>query len=198
MAYDPTFGYEVAVIIHQGLARMLHNQEDVFYYITVMNENYPQPKMPDGVEQGILRGMYLLRAGGEAKAPRVQLMGSGNHLREVIAAADLLKNDFGVATDIWSVPSFTELRHEGGDGALEPAASDQPTAVVLRRDLSGRSPRPRWSPPAMISRRSPIRFVLTCRGAIGFWVLMASGAAMNGRACAAFSKSIAFTSPSRR
>jgi pyruvate dehydrogenase E1 component len=78
-----------------------------------MNENYVQPKMPDGVEEGILRGMYLWRDGGGAGEPRVQLMGSGTILREVIAAADLLKNDFGVAADIWSVPSFTELRREG-------------------------------------------------------------------------------------
>jgi pyruvate dehydrogenase E1 component len=113
VAYDPTFGYEVAVIIHQGLERMLQNQEDVFYYITLMNENYAQPKMPDGVEEGILRGMYLLRDGGKSAGPRVQLMGSGTILREVIAAADLLKNDFGVTADIWSVPSFTELRREG-------------------------------------------------------------------------------------
>jgi pyruvate dehydrogenase E1 component len=92
---------------------MLQNQEDVFYYITLMNENYAQPKMPDGVEEGILRGMYLLRDGGKSAGPRVQLMGSGTILREVIAAADLLKNDFGVTADIWSVPSFTELRREG-------------------------------------------------------------------------------------
>ena len=113
VSYDPTFAYEVAVIIHDGLRRMLKDQEDVFYYITLMNENYTHPAMPEAVESGILKGMYLFRDGGDGKAPRVQLMGSGTILREVIAAADLLQNDFGVVGDVWSVPSFTELRREG-------------------------------------------------------------------------------------
>jgi pyruvate dehydrogenase E1 component len=115
VAYDPTFGYEVAVIIHDGLRRMVQEQEDVFYYITLMNENYPHPPMPAGAEEGIRKGMYLLREGSAAtdNAPRVQLMGSGTILREVLAAADLLSQDFGVVADVWSVPSFTELRREG-------------------------------------------------------------------------------------
>lgn len=115
VAYDPTYSYELAVIIQDGLRRMLHEQEDVFYYITLMNENYAHPAMPEGVSEGILKGMYLLRDGGKAKAPRVQLMGSGTILREVIAGADLLRDDFGIASDVWSVPSFTELRREGLD-----------------------------------------------------------------------------------
>src|SRR5260221_3835680 len=115
ISYDPTFAYEVAVIIHDGLRRMLTEQEDVFYYITLMNENYMHPAIPDGAESGILKGMYLFRDGANGngsngKAPRVQLMGSGTILREVIAAADLLREDFGVAGDVWSVPSFTQLR----------------------------------------------------------------------------------------
>ncbi|MFZ1889404.1 MAG: pyruvate dehydrogenase (acetyl-transferring), homodimeric type [Candidatus Binataceae bacterium] len=113
VAYDPTFSYELAVIIQDGLRRMLHDQEDVFYYITLMNENYVHPAMPEGAREGILKGMYLLRDGGNGKAPRVQLMGSGTILREVIAGADLLRDDFGIAADVWSVPSFTELRREG-------------------------------------------------------------------------------------
>ena len=113
-AYDPTFGYEVAVIIQDGLRRMVAEQEDVFYYITLMNENYPHPPMPAGTEEGILRGMYLLREGPKrSKKPRVQLLGSGTILREVIAAADLLESDFGVVSDVWSVTSFTELRRDG-------------------------------------------------------------------------------------
>ena len=113
-AYDPTFGYEVAVIIQDGLRRMVAEQEDVFYYITLMNENYPHPPMPAGTEEAILRGMYLLRAGPKrSKKPRVQLLGSGTILREVIAAADLLDTDFGVVSDVWSVTSFTELRRDG-------------------------------------------------------------------------------------
>jgi pyruvate dehydrogenase E1 component len=113
-AYDPTFGYEVAVIIQDGLRRMVAEQEDVFYYITLMNENYPHPPMPAGSEEAILRGMYLLREGPKrSKKPRVQLLGSGTILREVIAAADLLDTDFGVVSDVWSVTSFTELRRDG-------------------------------------------------------------------------------------
>ena len=114
VSYDPTFSYELAVIIQDGLRRMYREQEDIFYYITVMNENYAHPAMPAGAEPGILQGMYLLSEGqGEKKAPRVQLLGSGTILREVIAAAELLQNDFGVVGDVWSCPSFTELRREG-------------------------------------------------------------------------------------
>jgi pyruvate dehydrogenase E1 component len=116
VSYDPTFSYEVAVIVQDGLRRMYAEQEDVFYYITLMNENYEHLPMPAGAEPGILKGMYLLRAAGaESGAPRVQLLGSGTILREVIAGAELLARDFGVAADIWSVPSFTELRREGLD-----------------------------------------------------------------------------------
>jgi pyruvate dehydrogenase E1 component len=114
ISYDPTFAYELAVIIQDGMRRMYKEQQDVFYYITVMNENYAHPAMPTGAEVGILKGMYLFSEGAaDKKAPRVQLMGSGTILREVIAAADLLKSDFGVLADIWSCPSFTELRREG-------------------------------------------------------------------------------------
>src|ERR1035437_5016914 len=113
VAYDPTFAYEVAVILQEGLRRMLKEQEDVFYYVTLMNENYSHPAMPEGSREGILKGMYLFQQGGDSKSSRVQLLGSGTILREAIAAADLLKNDFGVDADVWSVPSFTELRREG-------------------------------------------------------------------------------------
>jgi pyruvate dehydrogenase E1 component len=114
-AYDPAYGYELAVIIQEGLRRMVGEQEDVFYYVTLMNENYPHPAMPEGAQEGILRGMYLLRegAGKRSRKPRVQLLGSGTILREVLAAADLLESDFGVISDVWSVTSFTELRRDG-------------------------------------------------------------------------------------
>jgi pyruvate dehydrogenase E1 component len=113
-AYDPTYAYEMAVIIQDGLRRMFAEQEDVFYYITMMNENYAHPAMPEGAAPGILQGMYLLQENqGPVERPRVQLMGSGTILREVLAAADLLSKDFGVAADVWSVTSFTELRREG-------------------------------------------------------------------------------------
>ena len=114
VSYDPTFSYEVAVIIQDGLRRMMKDQEDVYYYITLMNENYPHPAMPAGAEDGIRRGMYLWRESTAKKTgTKVQLLGSGTILREVIAAADLLEQDFGVAADIWSCPSFTELRRDG-------------------------------------------------------------------------------------
>ncbi|MGZ4253696.1 MAG: pyruvate dehydrogenase (acetyl-transferring), homodimeric type [Solirubrobacteraceae bacterium] len=112
-AYDPTFGYEVAVIIQDGLRRMVVDQEDVFYYVTLMNENYRHPPMPEDAQEGILRGMYLLWETPDDDRPRVQLMGSGTILREVLAAAEMLHSDFGIGADVWSVTSFTELRRDG-------------------------------------------------------------------------------------
>jgi pyruvate dehydrogenase E1 component len=164
ISYDPTFAYELAVIIHDGMRRMYVEQQDVFYYITVMNENYAHPAMPEGVEAGIIKGMYLFRgqkteaparstpvgapsqSGGSSadrgqKMPAVQLMGSGTILREVIAAAELLEKDFGVASDIWSVTSFTELRRDGMDcerwNMLHPEA--KPRVSYVEQCLAGRS-----------------------------------------------------------
>ncbi len=113
IAYDPTFAYEVAVIMQDGLRRMYREQEDVFYYVTLLNENYEHPAMPAGAEADILKGMYLFKKGPASNAPRVQLLGSGSILREVIAAAELLKKDWGVDSDVWSCPSFTQLAREG-------------------------------------------------------------------------------------
>ncbi|MBB3228689.1 pyruvate dehydrogenase E1 component [Luteibacter sp. Sphag1AF] len=115
VSYDPTYAHELAVIVQDGLRRMYVDQEDIYYYITVLNENYPHPALVEGQEEGILKGLYLLEgdASGLEDAPRVQLMGSGSILREVIAAADLLRNDFGVACDIWSATSLTEVRRDG-------------------------------------------------------------------------------------
>jgi pyruvate dehydrogenase E1 component len=112
-SYDPTFSYEVAVIVQDGLKRMLEDQEDAFYYITLMNENYPHPGFSEKSREGILKGMYQLSDGGAAKGPRVQLLGSGTILREVMAAGALLRDDWGVTADIWSCPSFNELRRDG-------------------------------------------------------------------------------------
>ena len=114
ISYDPCFAYEMAVILHDGMQRMYVNQENIFYYITAMNENYNHPPMPEGVEEGILKGLYLFKKGGRKKL-RVQLMGSGTILREVIAAADLLRDDFAVDSDIWSATSFNELKREAQD-----------------------------------------------------------------------------------
>ncbi|MGO9769649.1 MAG: pyruvate dehydrogenase (acetyl-transferring), homodimeric type [Roseiarcus sp.] len=114
VGYDPTYAYELAVIVHAGLKRMYADNEDVYYYITTLNENYPHPGMPEGVEEGILKGMYRLRAVEAEKAgPRLRLLGSGAILREVEAGAELLARDFGVSSEIWSVTSFTELRRDG-------------------------------------------------------------------------------------
>jgi pyruvate dehydrogenase E1 component len=110
-AYDPCYGYELAVIIQDGLRRMYREQEAIFYYISCMNENYVHPAMPEGAQEGILKGMYRLSTGGRGKV-RVQLLGSGTILREVIAAAEMLEEQFSVPADVWSVTSFSELRRE--------------------------------------------------------------------------------------
>ncbi len=120
VCYDPTFAHEVGVILHDGLRRMMSEQENVWYYITLLNENYAHPGLKKGQEEGILRGMYRLREGaagsGKSKAiARVQLLGCGSILREVIAAAEILERDYKVAADVWSVTSFTELRRDGID-----------------------------------------------------------------------------------
>ena len=144
VAFDPAFAYELAVIVQDGLRRMYGDQENRFYYITVMNENYAHPAMPKGAEAGILKGMYLLSEGvrgkGEGGKPKVQLLGSGTILREVIAAAELLAKDFGVAADIWSVTSFNELRRDGLDcerwSMLHPEA--EPRLSHAEQCLAGR------------------------------------------------------------
>lgn len=113
VSYDPTYAYELAVIMQNGLYRMYEKMENVFYYITVMNENYVQPDMPEGVEEGILKGMYVLQSAKKKNKNHVQLMGSGTILREVIKAAEMLAQDYSVTADIWSVTSFNELRRDG-------------------------------------------------------------------------------------
>ncbi|QRY79954.1 pyruvate dehydrogenase (acetyl-transferring), homodimeric type [Pseudomonas sp. PDNC002] len=111
--YDPTYAYELAVIIREGSRQMIEEQQDIFYYITVMNENYVQPAMPKGAEEGIIKGMYLLDEDKKDAAHHVQLLGSGTILREVEEAAKILRKDFGIGADVWSVPSFNELRRDG-------------------------------------------------------------------------------------
>jgi pyruvate dehydrogenase E1 component len=111
VTYDPTYAYELAVIIQDGMRRMFANQENIFYYLTVMNENYQQPPLPKGVEPGILKGGYLLQSGGRGKV-RTTLLGSGTILRECIAAAKILENDYGIPADVFSITSFNELRRE--------------------------------------------------------------------------------------
>ena len=141
VSYDPTFAYEVAVIVQDGLRRMHQEQEDVYYYITTLNENYAHPALPEGAEEGIRKGLYLLEAGAEAKkAPRVQLLGSGAILREVLAAAVLLREDWGVVADVWSAPSFTELARDAQAAErwnlLHP--DETPKVSWVERCLAGR------------------------------------------------------------
>ncbi len=117
ISYDPTFAYEVAVVVQDGLRRMVTDQEDVFYYLTVMNENYEHPAMPEDAAPGILKGMYQFRKAAASNGPRVQLLGSGTIFMEAIAAATLLKKDWNVEADLWSCPSFNELARDGNDCA---------------------------------------------------------------------------------
>jgi len=138
IAYDPAYAYELAVIIQDGMRRMYEQGERVFYYITCMNENYVQPAMPAGVKEGILRGMYRLRTGGTGRL-RVQLLGAGTILREVLAAAETLEQDYGVAADVWSVTSFSELRRDGIDcdrwNMLHP--KEPPRSSFVHRCVAG-------------------------------------------------------------
>ncbi|AZN36717.1 pyruvate dehydrogenase (acetyl-transferring), homodimeric type [Iodobacter ciconiae] len=141
VSYDPTFAYELAVIVQDGMRRMYQNQENIYYYLSVMNENYSHPAMPEGSAAGILRGMYMFQEGAKDAALKVQLMGSGTIFREVIAAAELLKADFGVDADIWSCPSFNELRRDGmaveRHNMLNPLATQQVPYVT--ECLTGRT-----------------------------------------------------------
>ena len=137
-SYDPAFAYELAVIVQDGLRRMLEEQERVFYYITAMNEAYVQPAMPKGAEDGILKGLYPLSNGGRGKV-RVQLLGAGTILREVQAAAEILEADYNISADVWSVTSFNELRRDGLDcerwNLLHP--DEPPREAYVTRMLSG-------------------------------------------------------------
>ncbi|HEY4316701.1 MAG TPA: pyruvate dehydrogenase (acetyl-transferring), homodimeric type [Herbaspirillum sp.] len=142
VAYDPAYAYEIAVIVQDGLRRMYQEQEDIFYYLTLVNEKTAHPAMPAGAEAGIVKGMYRLRDGAaEAGTPHLQLMGSGAILNEVVAAADLLKQDFGINADVWSVTSFTELRRDGLEverwNRLHP--TDKPRESFVEACLSDRT-----------------------------------------------------------
>ncbi len=144
VSYDPTYAFELAVIVQDGLRRMYREQEDVFYYITTLNENYPHPAMPEGAEEGIRRGLYLLRESQKRTGHQVQLMGCGAMLNEVLAAADLLERDFGLRVDVWSVTSFTELRREAMDcerwNMLHPLEEPRVPYVTARLQEQGDGP----------------------------------------------------------
>jgi pyruvate dehydrogenase E1 component len=137
VSYDPTFAHEVAVIMHHGLKRMVEQQHNVFYYITLLNENYPMPGLKAGTEAQIIKGMYLLQEGAK-KTPRVNLMGSGTILRESMAAKELLEKNWGVAANVWSCPSFNELARDGQDcerwNLLHPAEKPRLPFVAQQLD----------------------------------------------------------------
>ena len=140
--YDPTYSHELAVIIQDGLRRMVTNQEDVFYYITIMNENYPHPGLKAGQEEGILKGMYLLQEGDKKAKQRVQLIGSGTILRESVYAAELLQKDWGIAADVWSAPSLTLVARDGQDAErwnlVNPTKEQRvPYVTSLLKDTTG-------------------------------------------------------------
>jgi pyruvate dehydrogenase E1 component len=142
VSYDPTFAYELAVIVQDGMRRMYQEQQDVFYYLTVMNENYTHPAMPKGAEQGIIKGMYKFSSSKAKSKAKVQLLGSGTILREVIAAAELLARDFDISSDVWSVTSFNELRRDGIDcerwNMLHPEA--KPRTSYVEQCLDAKTP----------------------------------------------------------
>jgi pyruvate dehydrogenase E1 component len=137
VSYDPTFAHEVGVIMHHGLKRMVEKQENVFYYLTLLNENYPMPGLQPGTEEQIIKGMYLLQEGAK-KTPRVNLLGSGTILRESMAAKELLEQDWGVAANVWSCPSFNELARDGQDcerwNLLHP--NEQPRVPFVTQQLA--------------------------------------------------------------
>ncbi|HEY6757929.1 MAG TPA: pyruvate dehydrogenase (acetyl-transferring), homodimeric type [Baekduia sp.] len=146
VAYDPAYAYELAVIVHDGLRRMFGEHEDVYYYLTVMNENYAQPAMPEGAEDGILKGMHVVRENPEPGRPAdVQLLGSGTILREVLAGAELLQEEFGVTSDVWSVTSYSELRRDGMEAErynrLHPSGDD-PRIPYVAEALGARNAGP--------------------------------------------------------
>ncbi|MBT8445607.1 MAG: pyruvate dehydrogenase (acetyl-transferring), homodimeric type, partial [Gammaproteobacteria bacterium] len=141
-AYDPTFAYELAVIMEYGMQRMLDEQRDEFFYITVMNESYAHPPLPESARDGIIKGLYHLRSHGEGDAPRARLLGSGTILREVIAAAELLARDYGIASDVYSATSFTELAREAATVARRNrlSAAAEPQTSHVETLLAGDAP----------------------------------------------------------
>jgi pyruvate dehydrogenase E1 component len=141
-AFDPCFGYELAAIVEDGARRMLEAQEDVFYYLTVANENYPHPAMPTGAREGILRGLYLFK---QHEKPQVQLLGSGPILREVLAAAELLEKDWKIVANVWSVTSYTELRRDGMQAER-----------ARRLGIQGQSPNSSWVEQCLGGTQGPV------------------------------------------
>ena len=193
MAYDPAYAYELAVIVQDGMRRMYQQQENVFYYITCMNENYIIRRCRPASAQGILNGMYLLQIGGRGKV-RVTLFGSGTILREVLAAADLLEKDFGVPADVYSVTSFSELRRNALEierwNLLHP---DEPPKQTYIQQALGESRRPLHRRHRLHEDRGRTRSGSGCPAAMRCSAPTASAAAIRARNCAASSRSTGTT-----
>ena len=165
VAYDPTYAYELAVIIHDGMRRMYVEQENIFYYITVMNENYVQPAMPAGVEAGHPQGHATCCRSAARGKVRATLLGSGTILREVLAAAEMLENDYGIPADVFSRDELQRAAPRGARvRALEPAASGRDAARAVRAAAARRARRARSSPPPTTCASCPTRSASGCRG----------------------------------
>ena len=170
------------------MQRMLTEQQDEYYYLTVMNENYAHPDMPEGAADGIIKGMYLLTDAGKPKKGelRVQLMGSGTILREAIAAAELLDKDFGVTADIWSCPSFTELRRDGATSSATTACNPEAKTSASRTSpRCWKAARARRSPRPTTCAPSPTRSASSCRCATPCWAPTASAVRTPAPTCVA-------------
>ena len=194
-AYDPAFAYELGVIVRDGIRRMWQDGEDVFYYITLYNENWTQPPMPEGVAKGILRGLYRFRpAAGEGR--RVQILGSGSILHQALRAADILAERFGVAADVWSVTSYQQLRADGlrvdRHNRLHP--EDEPWIPYVIRQLADKS-RDRSSPPRTTSRPCPTSSPAGSTARTSSSAPTASAARTPARRCGPISRSAPSTSP---
>ena len=200
VSYDPTYGYEVAVIVQEGLRRMLAEQDDVFYYLTLMNENYRHPAMPEGAPEGILRGMYrLVEAEPSEGSPRVRLLGSGTILREVLAAADAAARRLGrVGRRLQRHELHRAAARGDGGRALEPAASRRGAAARLGGERPWRTPTGPWWRPRTTCARSPTRSGRGCARPTVCWAPTASAAATTARRCGPSSRSTAITSRWRR
>ena len=201
VSYDPTFAHEVGVILHHGLQRMVEKQENVYFYLTLLNENYPMPGLRPGTEEEIIKGMYLLQEGRRRRRPRVNLLGSGTILRESIAARELLESDWGVAANVWSCPSFNELARDGQDAErwnlLHPTETPRVPFVTQQLEKH-RRPGDRLDRLHEELRRADPRLHPEGPQPTRCSAPTASAAATSAPSCASTSRSTATTSSSRR
>jgi pyruvate dehydrogenase E1 component len=199
VSYDPTFAHEVAVILHHGLKRMVEKQENVFYYLTLLNENYPMPGLTPGTEEQIIKGMYLCKPGAK-QTPRVQLLGRAPSCAKAIFAQELLEKDWGVSANVWSCPSFNELARDGQDceryNLLHP--TDTPRVPFVAQQLEKHSGPVIASTDYMKAYAEQIRPSCPRAAPTRCWAPTALAAAISAASCASTSRSTATTSSSRR